>query len=196
MWVFPGGKVDPADLVGAGDSESVESESVELDAARRAAVREAEEEARLRLEASGLVVLSFWMPPPEAPRRFATWFFLAQVESGHQVVVDQSEIHAHRWVTPNRALELRDEGEIELAPPTYMTLWWLTRHPDAASALAAAAAGPVDRYETRVAVTADEGRMVTVWAGDAAYGDGDLGRVGPRRRLYMDPGRWYVEIGS
>ena len=70
MWVFPGGKVD------AGD----EGPDGEVAAARRAAVREAQEEAGLVLDEHRLVVLSFWLPPPQAARRFATWFFLAPLD--------------------------------------------------------------------------------------------------------------------
>lgn len=188
MWVFPGGKVDPADLPGhpaAGD---------EIAAARAAAVREAREESALELDPSTLVVLSFWLPPPEAPRRFATWFFLAPMTSGADVVVDFGEIRDHIWVTPAQAMEMREGGEMELAPPTYTTLWWLGRHPDTASALAAAAARAPERYETHVALGRDGRLGATLWAGDAGYEDGDIERPGPRRRLVMDPTGWRVEI--
>lgn len=188
MWVFPGGKIDPADLPAhpaAGD---------EIAAARTAAVREAQEEAGIRLDPESLVVLSFWLPPPEAPRRFATWFFLAPLGHGREVVVDLGEIHEHRWLTPQAAMELRQAGEIELAPPTFTTLWWLNRHRDSTAALEAAAARAPERFETHVAMDG-EGRLgATVWAGDAGYDDGDLERPGPRRRLVMDPDGWRVEI--
>ena len=51
-----------------------------------------------------LVTLSFWLPPPEAPRRFATWFFLAPADDHPPVVVDDHEIHEHRWQTPAAAM--------------------------------------------------------------------------------------------
>lgn len=188
MWVFPGGKVDPGDLPGhpaAGD---------EIVAARAAAVREAREEAGIDLDPSSLVVLSFWLPPPEAERRFATWFFLAPIGAGPDVVVDLGEIREHRWLTPPAAMGLRQSGDFELAPPTFMTLWWLARHRDSPEALNAAAAGTPERYETHVAVTADGRLGATLWAGDAGYHDGDLDRPGPRRRLVMDPAGWRVEV--
>ncbi|HET6963843.1 MAG TPA: NUDIX domain-containing protein [Acidimicrobiales bacterium] len=190
MWVFPGGKVDPSDLPGhpaAGD---------EISAARAAAVREAREEAGLDLDPDSLVVLSFWLPPIEAPRRFATWFFLAPVGHGPEVVVDLGEIHEHRWLTPDEAMDLRQRGDIELAPPTFTTLWWLSRHPDASAALEAAASGSPERFETHVAMAASGGYGATLWAGDAGYEDGNLERPGPRRRLVMHPDGWRVEIES
>ena len=188
MWVFPGGKVDPADLPGhpaAGD---------ELAAARAAAVREAREECAVELDPSTLVVLSFWMPPPEAPRRFATWFFLAPLVSGAAVVVDRGEIRDHRWLTPRAAMELRDSGEMDLAPPTFTTLWWLSRQPDTEAALAKAASRAPERYETHVALSRDGATMATLWAGDAGYDESDMDCPGPRRRLVMDPAGWRVEI--
>ena len=188
MWVFPGGKVDPADLPGhpaAGD---------EIAAARRAAVREAREEAGVEIDPDGLVVLSFWLPPPEAPRRFATWFFLAPLDGAAEVTVDDGEIREHRWMAPADVMAARQAGEMELAPPTFTTLWWLAGRPDAGTALREAGARAPERYETHVAMGGDGRPAATVWAGDAAYEDGDLGRPGPRRRLVMDPAGWRVEI--
>lgn len=188
MWVFPGGQVDVTDLPrhpAAGD---------EIAAARTAAVREAREEAGIDLDPESLVVLSFWLPPPEAPRRFATWFFLAPVSEAPEVVIDDGEIRDHVWLTPDTAMARRQEGSMQLAPPTFTTLWWLSQHRDVPSAIEAAAAGSPERYETHVAVSS-EGRVgATLWAGDAGYDDGDMDRPGPRRRLIMDPAGWRVEI--
>jgi 8-oxo-dGTP pyrophosphatase MutT (NUDIX family) len=193
MWVFPGGQVDPADLLhGPGQSD----QEAELAAARRAAVREAREEAALELDQESLVALSFWVPPPESPRRFATWFFLASpAPDSPEIVVDRDEIHDHRWINPAQALQARDRGEIDLAPPTYMTLWWLAQRPSVHDAVTGAAEGPPARFESHVGST-NQGVVVTFWAGDAGYEDGDLDRPGPRRRLVLDPAGWRVEIGS
>lgn len=196
MWVFPGGQVDQSDRPGGGGPTEGGrgTESDELAAARQAAVREAFEEAGVVIEPSVPVVLSFWLPPPEAPRRFATWFFLAPVAAAHDVVIDQVEIHDHRWMRPADVLDARDAHEMELAPPTFTTLWWLSRYTDTTAAMEAAAAQPEPgRFETHVAVSAD-GVGATLWAGDAGYEDGDTDRPGPRRRLVMGPGRWRVEI--
>jgi 8-oxo-dGTP pyrophosphatase MutT (NUDIX family) len=185
MWVFPGGQVDPDDLVGTPD---------EVGAARRAAVREAREEAALELVEDRLVVLSFWLPPPETPRRFATWFFLAPAADQPSVVVDRSEIHDHRWMSPAEAIAARDTGEIELVPPTFTTLWWLRQHRSVRDALDAAGASAPERFQTRIAASPDRQVLAALWAGDAGYTDGDLDRPGPRRRLWMRPGAWRIDI--
>lgn len=189
MWVFPGGKVDPGDLA------EYPAGYDELHGARRAAVREAWEEARMRLRPDELVVLSFWMPPPAAPRRFATWFFISPVHGDAEVVVDEGEIHEHRWLSPSSAMALRESGEIELAPPTFMTLWWIARHPTAASAMTEARSRPPERFETHLAVR-DGKLLATLWAGDAGYEDGDIDREGPRRRLVFGSGGWEVQVSS
>ncbi|MHB1533505.1 MAG: NUDIX hydrolase, partial [Acidimicrobiales bacterium] len=154
------------------------------------------EEASLALSLETLVPLSFWLPPPETPRRFATWFFLAPVPDGDvliDIVVDGQEIFEHRWVRPRVALEERDKEAIRLAPPTYMTLWGLSRHRDAISALRSAGRGEPERFLTRGVTRPDGGLLVVMWEGDAAYEDGDLERAGPRRRLWLEPSGWRVE---
>src|ERR671918_253304 len=111
LWVFPGGRVE------AGDGEGFEG-------VRRAAVREAQEETGLLLEPTELVPFAHWFPPPEAPRRFATWFFLAALPGGAaEVIVDGGEIGDHVWTTPSAALDRHRAGEIKMVPPT-----WVTRH--------------------------------------------------------------------
>ncbi|MDQ2725026.1 MAG: NUDIX domain-containing protein [Actinomycetota bacterium] len=201
MWVFPGGRVDEEDHRAVAVSPEAAGTFAagnvgaagEVAAARHAAVREAEEEAGLRLEREGLAVLSWWLPPAEAARRFATWFFVAAVAPGHAVVVDQTEVEDHVWVEPAEALTRRDRGEISLAPPTWMTLHWLSHHRDVASALDAAASRPPERYVTRV-VFSDPGQLAaTLWEGDEGYEDGDLERAGPRRRLITGDGGWHYE---
>lgn len=182
-WVFPGGKIEEVDRLAA-RARSGDAPDDESAPARAAALREADEEAGLVLVDSDLVALSFWLPPPEAERRFATWFFLAPAPPG-EVMVDRGEIREHRWVTPARALELRDRGEMRLAPPTWMTLRWLSQRQDTASALADARSSGVRRYSTKALRKSDGEWAVTLWEGDAAYVDGDLDRPGGRRRLIL-----------
>ncbi len=201
MWVFPGGQVDDADRAQAAaglqtSSEAGVSMPDEVAAARIAAVREAREEAGIDLDVEGLELLSFWMPPPEAPRRFATWFFLGVAPHGSEVVVDDSEIREFRWLTAQAAMDARNSAAMTMAPPTYMTLWWIARHGDAASALASVAGRPVEAYETRMFPASGDMPAVAVWLGDAGFADGNMSRPGPRRRLVMSEPAWTVEVTS
>lgn len=196
MWVFPGGQVDPADMAEAGVAEDADDgpEDAELAAARRAATREAWEEARLRLESRSLLVHSWWMPPPATPRRFSTWFFLAAAPPDADIRVDGVEIVDHRWMAPGDALAARDRHELRLAPPTWMTLWWLCRYRTVAESLEAAAACVPERFETNMVRAGEE--LVALWEGDAGYQSSDPGAAGPRRRLWLAEAGWWAEVST
>jgi 8-oxo-dGTP pyrophosphatase MutT (NUDIX family) len=183
MWVFPGGRVDPEDA-------SAEQPGDVLAAARAAAVREAHEEADLAVDADSLVPFAHWIPPPQTPKRFATWFFMGPAPTG-AVTVDGGEIRDHRWLGPGEALTRRDAGEIELAPPTWITLHRLAEHADVATALADAAEHEPDFFETHIA-RVDDG-IAALWEGDAGYESGDGDARGPRHRLLMLDSGWRYE---
>jgi 8-oxo-dGTP pyrophosphatase MutT (NUDIX family) len=172
-WVFPGGRVEQEDAQ-AGD---------ELMAARLACVREAREEAGLALTPLELVPFSHWTTPEGRPRRFSTWFFLAQIEPHFDVVVDGGEIRAHRWLRPEAALALRARGELELPPPTFVSLSALSAYTKAAEALASSRAQPAPVFVPRLRKLA-EGE-VALYEGDAAYEGGELEAEGARHRLWL-----------
>lgn len=185
MWVFPGGKVD------AGDRRPDDPDDPDDEAgARRAAVREAAEECGLLLEPSDLVAYSHWTPPAVTPRRFVTWFFVARAAEG-EVLVDGGEIHDHAWLAPREVLARRQRGEVDLVPPTYVTLSDLAEHRDVAAVLADASSRRPPRYETRWAGV--EGGAVALWSGDAGYDTSDPGADGPRHRLWMLDTGWRFE---
>ena len=53
------------------------------------------------------------------------------------------------------------------------------------------ASGEPDVYVTRMARV--DGVMVSMWAGDAGYEDGDAEKPGPRHRLLMRDDGWRFE---
>jgi 8-oxo-dGTP pyrophosphatase MutT (NUDIX family) len=181
MWVFPGGRVDPEDIPPDGDV---------IEAARRAAAREAREEADLVVDADALVPFAHWVPPPVTAKRFATWFFLGPAPGG-PVTVDMGEIRDHRWLRPADAIARRDAEEIELAPPTWLTLHRLAGYPNVAAAIADAQAREPEFFETHVARV--EGGAAALWEGDAGYESLDGDAPGPRHRLWMLPTGWRYE---
>jgi 8-oxo-dGTP pyrophosphatase MutT (NUDIX family) len=188
-WVFPGGRIDPEDYpVGTdpGDPDAV------LAAARNAASREAMEEAGLTVEPTGLVWFAHWTPPTGAgtQRRFATWFFAARAPDG-TVVVDDGEIRDHLWIRPVDALRRRDDGEILIIPPTWMTLHTLAQEMPVEGLLARMRAAEPSVYVTRMGRAG--GVSVSMWVGDAGYEDGDAEKAGPRHRLVMDTVAWRFE---
>lgn len=177
FWVFPGGRVDSTD-------------ADEL----AAAVREAKEESDLDLDPAGFVRFSHWTPPAAEMRRFSTWFFLAQAPHEHHqtVTIDQGEIVHHEWLLVSEALERRNRGEIELAPPTFVTLSVIAQSSTVDEALDRARSVEPSVYE--VNLRKKENRTFTVFAGDIAYHDGELlDADGPRHRLELTNSPWVYE---
>jgi 8-oxo-dGTP pyrophosphatase MutT (NUDIX family) len=179
-WVFPGGRID------AGDSGADGEEG----AARRAAAREAREEAGLRVDPARLVQISHWTTPEGLPKRFATWFFLGAADAT-QVRVDGGEIHAHAWLSPAAALAARRAGEIELPPPTFVTLSTLLGRTSVADALAAARGSRPLAFLPRVVRV--EGGACSLYPADAGWEERDPSRAGPRNRLWMLESDWRYE---
>jgi 8-oxo-dGTP pyrophosphatase MutT (NUDIX family) len=181
LWVFPGGKVDAGDRRGDGEP---------ADDARRAAVREAAEEAGLALDAAALVEISRWVTPEIAPRRFDTWFFAAIAPADTAVRVDGAEISGHRWLAPADALRAHHEHALRLAPPTFVTVTWLAEFATAAAALRELPARRPAPFHPRIHRI--ESGALMLYPGDAGYESGDLEAAGPRHRLsaFTDPWRY------
>lgn len=186
MWVFPGGRVD--------DHEMVEGDV--LASARVAAVREVEEETGLGLDPTTLLTWSYWVPPPmpsmptKGPRRrFSTWFFVAPAPGG-DVAIDHGEIHEDRWLAPSEALAQHGNSDIELAPPTWVTLNQLAVHGSVLAAMDWARVTEPEEFRTRPIA---QKPPVIAWAGDVAYDGADPETPGPRHRLTLDRAGWNYE---
>ena len=187
MWVWPGGRIDPADYAGATPTDEP---AALQDAARRAAAREAREEADLDVDPDTMVWFAHWTPPAITPKRFLTWFFAARAPEGN-VHVDGGEIHGHAWMSPAEAMRRRNALEIALSPPTWITLEHLAEFTSADDALHRLAARPPEWFATRF--SAVEGGAVALYDGDAGYDDEDASLPGPRHRLWMLEEGWRYE---
>ena len=93
--------------------------------------------AGLVLDGGSLRVLSHWITPSPAPRRYDTWFFVAAAPSDHAYVHDDDETVASEWVTADDALERGRRREIDLIYPTYRTLQVIGRFASCADLFAA-----------------------------------------------------------
>jgi 8-oxo-dGTP pyrophosphatase MutT (NUDIX family) len=186
MWVFPGGRIDPTDYPGGAPTDDPEALAF---AEARAAAREAWEESGLVVDPASLVRLSHWTPPPEAARRFSTAFFVAPAPLDAAVVIDDAEIRDHRWARPIDALAAHVRGEVELAPPTFITLTRLGEPESVDELLATTRAATVEHFSTRIAAVDD--LIVALYHGDVAYHDvAAIDATGPRHRLWLDPTGW------
>ena len=83
-------------------------------------------------------------------------------------------------------LDLHRSGEIELSPPTFITLVQLAEATDITALLAGR--GHVEHFATRIEGDGDD--LVAIYHGDAAYETGDLAAPGGRHRLIMSSGGW------
>lgn len=180
-WVFPGGRVDPCDSVDADP----------LRCAMRAAARETREEAGLTIEPSSLVPFSHWTTPEGRTRRFATWFFAAEVDAQDRVVIDGSEMRDHRWLRAEEALLAHADKQLELPPPTFVTLTVLsrfTRTEDVLEHMRSVAPTHFVPRPRKVPLG-----TLSLYAGDVAYEAGDPEQSGPRHRLCMLESGWRYE---
>ncbi|MFF2274653.1 NUDIX domain-containing protein [Agromyces sp. NPDC058126] len=189
-WVFPGGAVDEADALG-GPADG-------LEAARRAAVREVEEEVGLVIDGRELVPFSLWTPPRGAPKQLTTAFFAVRVPDG-ELRLAPEEVVAAEWIRPVDALDRHAAGAMTLWPPTWVTLHGLRGATSVDAALAAFAAGEVRSYRAR----RDDARRMVLWQEDEEYDaapggegrspavpDDDPDAQGNRHRLMMDRLPW------
>lgn len=186
MWVFPGGRVD--------DDEVVEGDV--LASARAAAVRETAEETGLAIFADRLLTWSYWVPPPMPAiqtagprRRFSTWFFVGQAPGG-DVAIDHGEIHEDRWISPGAALAQHANREIELAPPTWITLTQLSSHTTVEEAMTWAERNEAEEFRTK---PIGKDPVTIAWNGDEAYESGDATAAGSRHRLTLLSSGWRYE---
>ncbi|HJP16390.1 MAG TPA: NUDIX domain-containing protein [Acidimicrobiales bacterium] len=191
MWVFPGGRVDDEDEV-IGDKGDLD----ELATASKAAVREAEEEADISIDPDSLVWFSHWVPPPIVPKRFSTFFFATKALDGDKgnVVIDNGEITDHAWMQPSIALQKRDNADIELAPPTWISLTLLSSFHSVHNALEELDKMNPIFYRTHMAKT--DGGTVAMWEGDAGYETNNPDVSGSRHRLTMFGNKYFFEQSS
>ncbi len=175
MWVFPGGKIDGED-----QGHSPEAQ------ARVAAAREAEEEAGLKLAPEELVDFSHWLTPLVMKRRFATWFYLAAVESNTAVRVDGGEIVDFQWISPERALAEQRKGELSISPPTFISLHDLAAWSTVVEAMAAVADRVPPYFFPNV--VRHEGEPVYLYPGDSGYDAGDAAQKAVLHRANMVAG--------
>lgn len=182
-WVFPGGRVDAADRM--------HDDASELEIAREAAAREAQEEAGLALSPTRMHFFSHWTTPVDLPKRFATWFFAAPLEQDTPVAIDNSEIVAHHWATPGEALALQRRGEMVLPAPTFVTLLRFQAWTDTAALLGHLSNAPVQHFVPRLVPI--EGGRCALYQEDAGYPTHDLHAQGARHRLLMIDPDWHYQ---
>jgi 8-oxo-dGTP pyrophosphatase MutT (NUDIX family) len=85
------------------------------------------------LTLSALSPWSRWVTPVGMPRRFDTFFFVAELPAGQGCRADGRETTAVLWSRPQEAIAQNLAGRVPLGPPTLVSLQELSRYPDLAS---------------------------------------------------------------
>jgi 8-oxo-dGTP pyrophosphatase MutT (NUDIX family) len=133
VYVFPGGRVDPederpasadgADAARAAAALGDNLAPAEALAIHRAAIRELREEAGVTVDGiDRLAPIAHWTTPTFMPRRFSTWFFVADLPPGVEPAFAPDEVTEHRWLTPAAALAQMAAREIGMWVPTTSVL--------------------------------------------------------------------------
>lgn len=72
----------------------------------------------LRLEANDFTFAGRWVTPPFAPRRFDTWFFLANCPSKQEPhITEDSELESGEWIAARDAYLQWQHSQIIVVPP-------------------------------------------------------------------------------
>lgn len=172
FWVFPGGKIEKEETSG----------EVDESAAKAAVIREAKEEANLELANNEMFFFCHWTTPPPSPKRFATWFFLTEVEHTQSTVtIDDSEIKDHIWLSPNDAIKGLDTKQIILMPPTFLVIQRIRNCRNFAEVKTELMRSAPLIVEPRVGMI--DGVFQSMYPGDAGYDTHNVLAKGSRHRL-------------
>jgi len=200
LHVFPGGRVDPEDAPLSNDASRMAIMAARALgdnlppaaalAVHRAALRELREEAGVTLDGiERLAPIAHWTTPAFMPRRFSTWFFVADLPPDATPIFAADEVVAHRWVTAPTALELMAAGEIAMWVPTTSVLQRVIEI-GATTATEVAERITLGRIAPPRVIAEDP--TVVRFAFGAAGGlpgrGGETSLIGARRLVLVDPG--------
>ena len=127
----------------------------------------------LVLDVDRLHVFSHWITPAGMPRRYDTWFFVAEAPEGHTYFHDDGETVASTWIRPSDALARADAGELELIFPTRRSLEALTRFETAAEVVAVVRDASDLPPATQPRIVADGNGARLLLPGDPGYDDAE-----------------------
>ena len=201
-YVFPGGAVDNGDRTPEAlvrlDVDAVEAtrrfrgevDGVTAQRLLHAGIRELSEEAGLQLAtAADLLPFAHWITPSSEPRRFDAWFLAAPLPDGGVPGHDDHEVHDSRWIDPARAIADYGDGDMLLAPPTFHTLWDLSRFGSLEGFLEDVSCRAIPPVEPRM-ITNDDG-LSFLLPGDCDY-RASASMPGPTRIILGEGGKWVL----
>lgn len=185
-WVFPGGVAEQLDFEIADDlgnrstlsamrvcgaRETFEETGVWLGAsledaehkrrrllARSITFRQVINEAPLDL--TRLTWTSRWITPVGIPKRFDTYFFIAQVSRDVIATAEQNEAVDVVWIAPPEALSRHADGRMQMVFPTVKNLEAIAGFRDAASLIAARDGAEIAPIQPVLVIEGGEKKLV------------------------------------
>jgi 8-oxo-dGTP pyrophosphatase MutT (NUDIX family) len=80
------------------------------------------ESEKLVCDLASLGHFSHWQTPSTVPTRFATHFFIAPLPAGQTPLATSYEVAHSVWLSPDRAMQLFNRGELPMIFPTFSGL--------------------------------------------------------------------------
>lgn len=136
-------------------------------AAGKASFLDAIAKANLILALDALTPFAHWITPEGMPKRFDTWFYIAEAPDAQEALCDGSETVDACWITPEDALTALREKRRTIIFPTRLNIEMLGESKTADEAVAAARARKIVTV-TPVIKRLDGAQMLTIPA-EAGY---------------------------
>jgi hypothetical protein len=106
-------------------------------------------------------VWSAWLTPVFEPRRYRTWFFVADLPEGQRTRDVSTESSSVTWLPAMQAVADVEAEQLMMLPPTYMTCLEVAQHADPAAVLDAARSRTVELFMPEIEEGEDGGTLST-----------------------------------
>ncbi|MDT7677571.1 MAG: hypothetical protein QOD82_5473 [Pseudonocardiales bacterium] len=129
---------------------------------------------------------SNWITPEIEPRRYDTFFFVAQLPPGQRADDGTTEVSEAGWHRPADALADWHADRLQLLPPTWVSLEQLAEQDDVAAALAAGEHRAINPLIPKV--RREDGKVLLSLPGELGYDSAPL-QLRPRQSPSPNPPR-------
>ncbi len=139
-------------------AEDWENDRAALEA-RELAFTDFLEQRGLVLRTDLLGVWAAWLTPIFEPRRYRTWFFVADLPEGQRTRDVSTESDQVTWLPAMKAVADVEQEQLGMLPPTYLTCLEVGQYADPAAVLDAARDRSVEMYMPEVEQNEDGGTL-------------------------------------